>query len=75
MAVLPKKFSKKGPISPEDYLIYMSDRIEFYARNVDRRLLSLENENLTLKKKNEESEAEIVKLKDEILVLKELLEG
>ena len=75
MAVLPKKYSKRGALSIEDYITYMSERIEFYAQTTDKKIIALEKEYTMLKKKNEESEAEIVKLEDELLVLKELLGG
>ena len=41
MAVLPKKYSKRGPISVEDYIIYMCERIEFDSRVKDQRILEL----------------------------------
>ena len=59
MAVLPKKYSMRGPMSTEDYIVYMSERIEFYAQVTDKKILALENrcaeleaENKALKEKN-----------------------
>ena len=42
MAVLPKKYSKRGPVSADDYIIYMGERIEFDAQIKDKRILELE---------------------------------
>lgn len=52
MAVLPKKYSKRGPMSPEDYIVYMSERIEFYAQVTDKKILALENRCAELKAEN-----------------------
>lgn len=52
MAVLPKKYSKRGPVSAEDYILYMSERIEFYAQATDKRILALENKCAALEKEN-----------------------
>lgn len=41
MAVLPKKYSKHGPISVEDYIIYMSERIELDSRVKDQKISEL----------------------------------
>ncbi len=41
MAVLPKKYSKRGPVSVEDYIIYMCERIEFDARTQDQKIAEL----------------------------------
>lgn len=56
MAVFPKKYSKRGPISVEDYIIYMSDRIEQDSRIKDQRIAEL-------KKTCEEQAEEIAELK------------
>lgn len=52
MAVLPKKYSKRGPVSAEDYILYMSERIEFYAQATDKKILALENKCAALEKEN-----------------------
>lgn len=52
MAVLPKKYSKRGPMSPEDYIVYMSERIEFYAQVTDKKILALENRCAELEAEN-----------------------
>ena len=52
MAVLPKKYSKRGPVSPEDYIVYMSERIEFYAQVTDKKILALEKRCAELEKEN-----------------------
>jgi hypothetical protein len=41
MAVLPKKYSKRGPISLEDYIIYMTERIEQDSRVKDQKIAEL----------------------------------
>lgn len=56
MAVLPKKYSKRGPVSVEDYILYMCERIEFDARNQDQKIAELT-------KKCEEQAKELAKLK------------
>lgn len=56
MAILPKKYSKRGPISVEDYLIYMSERIEFDSAQQNKKILELE-------KKCEEQAKELAALK------------
>lgn len=50
--VLPKKYSKRGPISAEDYIVYMSERIEFYAQTTDKRLRELEDRCKKLEEEN-----------------------
>ncbi len=57
MAVLPKKYSKRGSISLEDYVIYMAERIEHDSMVKDKRILELE-------KKCEEQAKELAKLKE-----------
>lgn len=52
MAVLPKKYSKRGPIGVEDYILYMSERIELYAQGADKRIRALEKKNAELEKEN-----------------------
>lgn len=52
MAVLPKKYSKRGPMSPEDYIVYMSERIEFCAQVTDKKILALENRCAELEAEN-----------------------
>lgn len=59
MAVLPKKYSKRGPISVEDYLIYMTERIEFDSAQQNKRILELE-------KKCDVQANEIAELKEKI---------
>lgn len=54
MAVLPNKYSKRGPMSAEDYIIYMSERIEFYSQAMNKRVLALEKEVEELKKNNKQ---------------------
>lgn len=50
--VFPKKYSKRGPVSPEDYIVYMSERIEFYAQVTDKRVLALEKRCAELEAEN-----------------------
>ena len=52
MAVLPKKYSKRGPMSLEDYIVYMSERIEFCAQVTDKKIIALENRCAELEKEN-----------------------
>ena len=57
MAVLPKKYSKRGAISLEDYVIYMAERIEHDSMVKDKRILELE-------KTCKEQAKELAKLKE-----------
>ena len=41
MAVFPKRYSKRGPIVLEDYVIYMIERIEQDSRIKDQRIAEL----------------------------------
>lgn len=56
MAVFPKRYSKRGPIVLEDYVIYMIERIEQDSRIKDQRIAEL-------KKTCEEQAGEIAELK------------
>jgi hypothetical protein len=56
MAVLPKKYSKHGPMSVEDYILYMCERIEFDARVKDQKIAELT-------KKCDEQAKELAELK------------
>jgi predicted nuclease with TOPRIM domain len=73
MAVLPKKYSKRGPVSPEDYIDYMSERIEFYAQSTDRKILELERSKTALEERNKALGREVESLKKELTELKETL--
>lgn len=48
MAVLPKRFDKHG--RAEDYIGYMSDRIEYWAQINDKKVNELTEKNKALEK-------------------------
>ena len=56
MAVFPKRYSKRGPIVLEDYVIYMIERIEQDSRIKDQKIAEL-------KKICEEQARELAELK------------
>ena len=73
MAVLPKKYSKRGPVSVEDYIIYIGERIEFYAQSTDRKILELERSKTELEEKYKALGKEAESLKKELAELKQIL--
>lgn len=48
MAVLPKRFDKHGRV--EDYIGYMTDRIEYWAQINDKKVNELTEKNKALEK-------------------------
>jgi uncharacterized protein YdeI (YjbR/CyaY-like superfamily) len=48
MAVLPKRFDKRG--RAEDYIGYMTDRIEYWAQINDKKVNELTEKNKALEK-------------------------
>lgn len=73
MAVLPKKYSKRGPVSADDYIIYMGERIEFDAQIKDKRILELERSKTELEENNKALDKEVESLRKELTELKEIL--
>lgn len=57
MAVFPKRYSKRGPISLEDYVLYMIERIEHDSMTKDDKIAELT-------KKCEEQAKELAALKN-----------
>lgn len=71
MAVLPKKYDRG--VRVEDYIPYMTERIEFYAQNNDKKTLELTKENAKLKQSNEALEKNLISLTQELAQIKQIL--
>lgn len=50
MAVLPKKYDRHTSV--EDYVLYMSERIEFFAQATDKKVRALEDRCAELEAEN-----------------------
>ena len=50
MAVLPKKYDRHTSV--EDYVLYMSERIEFFAQVTEKKVRTLEDRCMNLEKEN-----------------------